>query len=82
MSGARNLHRLAGTLDRLRRAAAVGPCYLCEHSVRAEAGWHGPWPVSVGWIEGWNLHPKGVCARHAAAGPANGFTVHTLEELA
>ncbi len=66
MSGVRNLHRLAGTLDRLRREAAAGPCTFCSRS-------------SVGFIESWDVHPKGVCETHAEQGTRLGYTVRRVE---
>jgi len=65
---ARNLHRLTGALDRMRRGAATGTCSLC------------PRP-SVGFVESWDLHPKGVCEQHAEHGRRLGYTVHTITEL-
>lgn len=64
-----NLHRLAGALDKLRRETATGNCWAC------------PRP-SIGWIESWDNHPKGVCAPHAEQGKRLGYTIHTAEELA
>lgn len=66
MSGMRNLHRLAGALERLRHEAATGTCHL--HPDR-------PRPA-VGYIEGWDLHPKGVCAACKAQGERLGYEVH------
>ena len=63
MSGARNLHRLAGALDRLRREAATGPCAL-----------H-PGRPSVGYIEGADLRPRGTCEACKAQGERLGYTV-------
>jgi len=63
------LHRLAGALDRMRREAATGTCALC------------PRP-SIGFVESWDLHPKGVCEQHAEQGRRLGYTVHTITEAA
>lgn len=78
MSGPRNLHRIAGALDRMRREAAAGPCRICVvgRGVAPEEA-----PPSVGWIEDWTGRPAGVCQAHAAAAPSNGYTVHTIAEL-
>lgn len=65
MTGAKNVHALAGTLRRLEREAAEGPCTL--HPRRA----------SVGFISGpLGVSPKGCCAECARYGEANGYTVH------
>ncbi len=60
----RNLHRIAGALERLRHEAATGPCTF-----------H-PGRQSVGYIEGWDNHPKGVCEACKAQGERLGYTVH------
>jgi hypothetical protein len=78
MSGPRNLHRLAGALDQLRREAATGECHLKDHPTLGKRCT----VQAVGWIEGWDLHPKGVCQVHAEQGRALHYTIHTLEELA
>lgn len=64
MTGARNLHRIAGTLELLRHEAATGPRIF-----------H-PAAPAVGFTEGWDLHPKGVCAACKAQGERLGYTVH------
>ena len=63
MSGARNLHRLAGALERAKREALDGPCRFC------------PQPT-VGYVQGWNNRVSGVCETHAAQGERLGYTVH------
>jgi hypothetical protein len=57
-----NLHRLAGALMRLRRDALAGTCTLCAEQ-------------STGYIESWDLNPKGVCETHAEQGERLGYTV-------
>jgi len=64
--GARNLHRLAGALDRLRREALAGTCAMAGCNRQA-----------AGWIEGWDLHPRGICNDHATAAIRLGYVVHT-----
>jgi hypothetical protein len=62
---AQNLHRIAGALSQRRRNALISPCRYC--------GLH----QSVGYIESWDLHPKGVCQVHAEQAQRLGYTVHT-----
>ena len=64
MSGARNLHHLAGALERMRHEAATGPCML--HPDRP----------ALGFIESWDLQPKGVCTACKRQGERLGYTVH------
>jgi hypothetical protein len=64
---AQNLHRIAGALDRLRKEAAEGACSLCPDQ-------------AIGYIESWDLKPKGVCEAHAAQGERLGYGVHGREE--
>jgi hypothetical protein len=64
MSGARNLHRIAGALERLRHEAAAGACTF-----------HPDIPA-VGFIESWDLYPKGVCTPCKTQGERLGYTVH------
>lgn len=72
MSGARNLHRIAGALERMRREAVAGPCGVCAHSDPPR-----PEPLpSAGFIEDWAGYPTGVCERHAKLAPEHGYTVH------
>jgi len=69
--GARNLHRMAGVLDRLRREALAGTCEL--------AGCDRP---AAGFIENCvTLRPAGVCAVHGPQAQQLGYIVHhTLED--
>jgi hypothetical protein len=62
---ARNLHRIAGALERLRHEAATGMCGLPRCTDPA-----------VGYIESWDLHQTGVCEGHRAQGERLGHTVH------
>ncbi len=64
MSGARNLHRIMGALDRMRRDAASGQCNL-----------HPALPAA-GYVESWDLHPKGACVACLDQGERLGYTVH------
>jgi hypothetical protein len=66
MSGARNLHRLAGAVVKMQREALAGPCCLpsCDEP-------------SVGFIQTWDLRSNGVCERHRREGERRGYTVHT-----
>lgn len=59
----RDLHALAATLRQLRHEAATGQCALCDGT-------------SVGFIEGWDLRPVGVCADHARKAIRHGFRAH------
>jgi hypothetical protein len=70
MSGARNLHRIAGALHRMRKEAATGSCGIgkCSHP-------------AFGFIEGWTGRPVGVCAGHADEAERRGYTVYTLEDI-
>ena len=63
MSGARNLHRLAGALQRMRHEAATGPCHF-----------H-PGRPAVGFIETWDLQQLGVCAACKTQGERLGYTI-------
>ena len=63
---ARNLHRIVGALDKARRDAASGQCVL--HPDRD----------AVGYIESWDLHPRGICELCATKGAALGYTVHPV----
>lgn len=65
-----NLHRIAGGLAKRRQEAVAGRCAIGDC--------HEP---AAGYIEGWDLRPAGVCARHAAAAPAHGYTVHRAEDI-
>lgn len=69
------LHRLAGGLHARRLAALDGPCHMCRM-----AGNPNP-RASVGFIESWDLDPKGVCEQHAEQGRRLRYTIHTREEL-
>jgi hypothetical protein len=64
MGRAANLHRLAGTQDRLRREAMAGQCAL-----------H-PGRPAVAVIEGTMFRPKGACGDCARFGEDHGYTVH------
>lgn len=64
MSGVRNLHRITGALTGMRREAASGPCNL-----------HPSLPA-VGYVESWDLHPKGACAACLDQGERLGYTIH------
>lgn len=63
MSGARNLHAIAGAHERLLREALAGPCAL-----------H-PGRQAVAVIEGTTFRPKGACGDCARFGEAHGYTV-------
>jgi hypothetical protein len=63
-AGARNIHALAGALDRLRHEAAAGPCRF-----------H-PKQSAVGFIESWDLRQTGVCEACKKQGEGLGYTVH------
>lgn len=60
----RNLHRIAGALERLKHEAATGPCLLSRCSA-----------TSVGYIMGTSWRPAGVCAEHKPDAEARGWTV-------
>lgn len=65
MTGARNVHALAATLERLRREALAGSCEL--HPDRP----------AVAVIESVTFPaPKGACEMCALFGNANGYAVH------
>ena len=68
MSGARNLHRLAGARERLYREAATGPCAM--HPDRP----------SVGYIDTVLSGPRGTCEACRAQGERLGYIVHTLTD--
>ena len=61
--GSRDVHALAATLRRLEHEAATGRCAICGMP-------------SVGFIEGWDLRPRGICADHARTALRFGYTVH------
>lgn len=63
MSGAANLHRLAGEQARRQREAASGPCRFC------------PKP-STGYVQSWDNQVTGVCETHAEQGERLGYTIH------
>ena len=52
-----------GALETMRQEAATGDCFLCARP-------------AVGYVEPWDLHPKGVCEQHAAQGERLGYPVH------
>lgn len=66
----RNLHRLAGAVERMKREALAGQCSLpyCDEP-------------SVGFIQSWDLRCKGVCERHREQGVKLGYTVYTEADL-
>jgi len=64
--GARNIHALAGTLRRLEREAATGPCALCREP-------------SIGFISRWDGIPAGVCEKHAEGARLRDYVVHREE---
>ncbi len=63
ITGARNIHALSATLRRLEHEAATGQCAICGQP-------------SVGFVEGWDNRPQGICAEHASLAPRHGYTVH------
>jgi hypothetical protein len=62
--GARNIHALAGTLRRLERQAATGPCAV--HPDRR----------AVGFISSWDNKPRGCCEECAVYGESHGYSIH------
>lgn len=68
---ARNLHRLAGVLDRLRREAIDGDCALrsCDQP-------------AISFIESWDARPCGICAHHVEEAKQRGYTVYYEGDLA
>lgn len=65
-----NLHRLAGALETLRHEAAEGTCALGSCGRPA-----------IGYIEGWDLHPRGICAVHEREARNLGYVVHAEPEM-
>jgi hypothetical protein len=73
MSGARNMHAIAGYLDKARRevfdrACIFRPVHKCT----------GP---TVGFIETWDLRQNPLCQAHADQGARMGYHIWTREEL-
>lgn len=64
------LHAVAGVLDRLRHEALAGTCALagCDRS-------------ATGFVESWDLNPKGICAHHTPEAIRRGYHVHTIEDI-
>ena len=71
--GARNLHAIAGHLDKARREAFDRPCIF-----RRVHGCTGP---TVGVIETWDLRQNPLCKQHADQGALLGYHPWTREEL-
>lgn len=61
---ARNLHRIAGALERMKHEAATGSCFLSACAAPA-----------VGYIMGTSWQPRGVCAGHKPDAEERGYTV-------
>lgn len=64
------LHKMAGVLDRRRREALAGTCAL-----------DGCAQPATGFIESWDLRPRGICTAHTAEAIRLGYVVHTVEEI-
>lgn len=71
--GARNLHAIAGALDKARREAFDRPCIF-----RTAHRCTGP---TTGFIETWDLKQNPMCEQHCEQGRRLGYTIHRREEF-